>query len=218
MNSTQMRNTIETLRDLYKAPCYDNDELEVFINSAISAFVNRCIPSDKGDNYIKQLESQKTWDQISTLVSSVTKTGVDVVTGNQATAILDYATAYIEKPTNYWFYYLGRAKINNKYAKLIPMTYSEINNAVEDGFNYPDDDNVLCTFVGNKIVICSKTAPTEVKLIYIQEPAKVVIGSVDCNLPASTHDEICHMATQLSAGGSALWELYKIQENEISKR
>jgi hypothetical protein len=218
MNSTQMVEQIEVLRDMYKAPYFDPTEYEVFINSAISAFVSRAIPSDKGENYVKHIEGQKTWDQISTLVTPASITGVNIISGVGATNVLDYATAYVEKPSDYWFYYFARVKLNGKFTKVIPMSYSEINNAQEDGFNYPDDDNVLSTFVQNKIVICSKTIPTEVRLYYIAKPTKVQIGVTNCNLPESTHDEICHMAVQLSCGGTAAYELYKVQENEINKR
>jgi hypothetical protein len=215
MTIAEMHDTIKTLRDLYKAPYYDANEIDIFINSAISAFILSSIPDPKKGQK-QNVESQKTWDQLATLITNFTTTSFTTVGVND---VVFLATSSFAKPSNFQFYYAASCIIGNKQAVVNVVDYNELSGLIEDAFNEPNDLEVKLIFINNQIYIISKTVPAKIILYYIKEPNIVSLDNgIDCNLPKSVHDKICHMAVQISCGGSNLLELYKIQENEITKR
>lgn len=215
MNIQEMHDTFRGLRDLYKAPYYEHDEIDIFLNSAINAFVVNQIPDPKKGRI--SVESQKTWDQISTLVTSQKVTAF--TSGNTVTDVVDLASCSFTKNNDYWFYYASTCVINGNRAGINIIDYNQISSLADDAFSGPNDDDIDIVFVGSDIYIISKTIPQRFNLLYVKKPIKVSFdGNVSCNLPESSHDRVCHMAVQISCGGSNLNELYKIQENEVNKR
>lgn len=214
MNILQMHEQFNILRDLYKAPYYDKDEIDVFLNSAISAFVVSSIPDPKKRN--ANVESQKTFDQISTIIT--TQKVIAFITAN-VTDMVELASCYFVKNQDFEFYYSSTCVINGKQASITTIDYNQITGLIDDAFNQPSNNEVKIVFFENRIYIISENVPDKFLLHYVKKPNIVSLdNSIDCNLPDSTHDKICHMAVQLSCGGSNLTELYKIQENETTKR
>lgn len=214
MTIAEMQDRFMVLRDLYKAPYYEPNERDSFINSAISAFVTGSIPSELTER--KKKENQKLWDQISTLirVSKETSFTTAGVSDN-----IPMAKCSFTKPTDFWFFYGAICIISGEATPTSMLTFNELTNINQDSFSQPSDSNVGMIAMEDKMYLICDTVPDSFYLYYIKKPAVVNFQtSTHCDLPLSTHDKICHMAVQLSCGGSALFDLYKIEENEVNKR
>jgi hypothetical protein len=209
MTTAEMIETIEGLRDLYKAPYYDPLEYELFINSAIDSFIGSNIPD--GKKYTPQ--SQKSIDRLATLITSLKVTSFTTAGVSDQ---IDLSIGKFAKPANYAYHYSASAKVNGVRVSAEPQDYDSLNAIEKDAFA---KEKVLMVYLGSDIHIVYKSLPQSLNLLYIRNPAKVsVAGNINCDLPESTHLLICHMAVQLSAPGSNLIEMYKIFENENNKK
>lgn len=217
MTIQEMHDLWDVLRDFYKAPYYEGEEKDFFINSAIHAFVVGSIPS--GDRRKVKIGNQKLSDQISSLATVSKKLTANLDTTSAVKDVVEIACASFDKPANFWFYSSLTCKIGGASPEVNIIDFDELSSIPSDAFNGVSDKTVRLCFIENKIYIISITPPTSLILYYIKNPAKVSLSApTQCDLPSSTHDRIVHMAVQLSCPGSNLMEMYKAQENEIQKR
>lgn len=217
MTIQEMHDLWDVLRDFYKAPYYEGEEKDFFINSAIHAFVVGTIPS--GENRKAKVGGQKKLDQISSLITTSKKLTAALDTTSAVKDVVEIACASFDKPADFWFYSSLTCIIGSTKPEVNIVDFDELSSIPSDSFNGVSDKIVRLCFIENKIYIISTTPPTSLILYYIKHPAKVSLSApTQCNLPSSTHDRIVHMAVQLSCPGSNLMEMYKAQENEIQKR
>jgi len=181
-------------------PAFEDEEIDFWLNSAIRAFVKTRY---SGINFKKESfeESQKRIDDLRTLV--VHSTEISYLSGMN-----DYPNGYLfALPSGYWFALQEEATIApdstgvRARVGVTECTIDEYRQQIDD----PYSEHILHYNTAKPLRLFNNAAVelisdgtytiTYYHLTYLKKPTEVSLsGSVDCDLPEHTHDEIVKMA------------------------
>jgi hypothetical protein len=208
MTSTEM---VRYFSLRYEQNSFTNDDLQteekvLYINAAINRFIKtrftgnnpRGVPFE-GDQ--KRVDDLRTLMKVGTKITSF---GTPLGISNAKNIAL---------PADYLYYVSGIAEMtNNDYDpnsseySCDVINHNQLGKFIKTGRNKPIIINpkVILRETGYVTLIYDPTATlTGFYFTYIKAPAVVVGGSVDCDLPTHTHEEIVDLAVKLSLDDTA---------------
>jgi hypothetical protein len=207
--------------DSFDAPDFLPEEIDAFINMAISKFVTKRM---FGNNIRRTNfeEDQKRRDDLRTLIVTSTLTGGVFVAGESKPNAL-----FFELPENYRHTINEEALVEDRRVSVKPITHDHYNKIIDDPFNKPEEYTVYKLGYGGDggsgsgyaELICGEgQTVSDYYLRYIRHAATVVLSdAIDCDLPELTHREIVRMAVvdALENVEQPRYQSSKMELNEI---
>jgi len=209
MNIIEMHELADLLIDKANAPWFTPEEKDEFLNLTIKGYTDK--------NYRLFEKDEEVRAKLNSIVRVVTFGAISQV---DLTSIVDFRYTLRLKgtfPNN-----CGR----DVSRKIVPVQWDDEAESQIDPFNKNDNENPGYTQrnlvgTGNVLDIISDTTPLDVSLTYLKTPVDVLndvanpSNNVDCELPASTHEEIVNLAVRKMLGTVESQTQYQVQANEI---
>lgn len=199
----------DALIDKANAPWFSPEEKDMYFNLSQNEFIDKNHRRFEFDEEVRAKLNPVVRRQIFGSITEVNLSGVD-----NFRYVLRLKGTFEDKCGN------------NVKRKISPVQWDDEADAQLDPFNVNDNENpgyvqenVAAT--GNILTILSDTAPSDVELVYLRTPNKVLndlvtpANNVGFTVAPSAHEEIVNLAVRKMLGTVENQSQYQVQANEI---
>lgn len=211
MNITQMHSWFNILLDHYNEPYFIDDEVDEFINSGTTEFVNDIIfkeyfptsqAPDRGPQSLSSIESVIQGSEIlqPLIIQDVP---VTASTGLISISNINSSITTVSGEPSSLMHIISVVKIlNNEERAVRFVRHNDRQRFKQNVFKAPSDRNPIFMF-GNSGITIEPKDNLSYLLTCIKEPRKVSLsGNVDSDMPAFTHQRIISYALAMAGVAS----------------
>ena len=196
MTSTEMSDLFDLIQDKKQAPYFTNEEKELFLQRAAIEFVNTLLPDNQGGEINLERDSV-VFENIRPLVYSISTTmnGDGAVSMSAINAELVSDSHAGAEPM--YIMSVGY-KIGAEEYPVIFTRHNDFLRLNRNLFSKPTPTRPRYTLANNGLLVRPINEAAAINITLLKYPIKIVIGSVDCDLPEKTHTDIVATALQMA--------------------
>lgn len=199
MTIQEMHNQFNLLKDRYGTPGFEPEEIDMFINIAITGVISSRLKP------IEDPERKSTFEYNQTIIdelASIVETTEPVIPKTVSmTGYNKDAKCRFVKPADYRNYLSSKVIISGQRIKPWVITVDESEANADDALNVATNAVPFLIFQKDSILLlCSDASPvTGLDLTYMRIPATVSFeDEIDCDLPPNVHIEVIMNAYNLA--------------------